>query len=148
MRLFYFCFALQFRSCCCTQSEMQKQAVCVHSVGQPLAGHHFSIDLTHLDGGTLMSTAYDGRSACSTWHIKGTCQLCDASCSEAEDYLEVLRVNVVGPMLVSKHFLPLLRKSGGRPKIVNISSSMGSVTRNRENRKTWMVSHSGPCMAS
>ena len=71
-----------------------------------------------------------------------SCQLCNACCSDAEDYLEVLRVNAVGPLLVTKHFLPLLRKSSVRPKIVNISSSMGSLTKNRENRKVPMVSNS------
>ena len=69
------------------------------------------------------------------------CQLCNACYSEAEDYLEVLRVNVVGPMLVTKHFLPLLRKSSVRPKIVNISSMTGSLTRCREDRNNPMVSH-------
>ena len=69
-------------------------------------------------------------------------QLSTACCSEAEDYLEVLKVNAVGPLLVTKHFLPLLRKSSVRPKIVNISSSMGSLTKNREHRKEPMVSHS------
>ena len=54
----------------------------------------------------------------------------------------MLKVNVVGPVLVTKHFLPLLRKSSVRPKIVNISSSMGSLTKNRENRKVPMVSNS------
>ena len=71
-------------------------------------------------------------------------QLRSACCSGAEDYLEVLRVNAVGPLLVTKHFLPLLRKSSVRPKIVNISSSMGSLTKNREHKKEPMVSHS--CM--
>ena len=69
-------------------------------------------------------------------------QLLNACCSEAEDYLEVLRVNAVGPMLVTKHFLPLLRKSSVRPKIVNISSSMGSLTKNQEHKKEPMVRHS------
>ena len=41
-----------------------------------------------------------------------------------------------------KHFLPLLRKSSARPKIVNISSSLGSLTKNRENKHVPMVSHS------
>ena len=49
-------------------------------------------------------------------------------------------MNVVGPLLVSKHFLPLLRKSSVRPKIVNISSMMGSLTKNRENKHVPMVS--------
>ena len=52
----------------------------------------------------------------------------------------MLKVNVVGPVLVTKHFLPLLRKSSVRPKIVNISSSLGSLTKNWENRQVPMVS--------
>eukprot|EP00891_Asterochloris_glomerata_P004893 jgi/Astpho2/4893/fgenesh1_pg.00069_%23_31_t len=68
----------------------------------------------------------------TTWPLKL------ASQTEAEDYLEVLRVNVVGPMLVTKHFLPLLRKSSVRPKIVNISSMTGSLTRCREDRNNPM----------
>ena len=54
----------------------------------------------------------------------------------------MLKVNAVGPLLVTKHFLPLLRKSSVRPKIVNISSAMGSLTKNREHKKEPMVSRS------
>ena len=54
-------------------------------------------------------------------------------------------MNVVGPLLVSKHFLPLLRKSSVRPKIVNISSGLGSITKNRENKSVPMVSHTIEC---
>ena len=82
--------------------------------------------------------------ACGALHVMCSCKPWTACCSEAEDYLEVLRVNAVGPLLVTKHFLPLLRKSSVRPKIVNISSAMGSLTKNRENKKEHMVSHS--CM--
>jgi NAD(P)-dependent dehydrogenase (short-subunit alcohol dehydrogenase family) len=38
----------------------------------------------------------------------------------------VLAVNVTGPMLVTRHLLPLLR-SGTRPMVVNISSQLGSM---------------------
>ena len=93
---------------------------------------------------TCQLRAWQSDPACGALHVLCSCQLCTACCSEAEDYLEVLRVNVVGPLLVTKHFLPLLRKSSVRPKIVNISSSLGSLTKNRENKHVPMVSHS--CM--
>lgn len=38
----------------------------------------------------------------------------------------VLNVNVTGPMLVTRHVLPLLRQSEG-PMVVNISSQLGSM---------------------
>ena len=57
-------------------------------------------------------------------------------------------MNVVGPVLVNKHFLPLLRKSSVRPKIVNISSMTGSLTRCRENRHSPFVSRAGCCKPS
>lgn len=42
---------------------------------------------------------------------------------------EVLAVNVVGAMSVTEAFLPLLRKSSGRaPRLLFVSSSMGSIT--------------------
>jgi NAD(P)-dependent dehydrogenase (short-subunit alcohol dehydrogenase family) len=47
---------------------------------------------------------------------------------DAETMLHTFHVNAVGPMLVSQAFLELLR-SGDDPKIVNISSQLGSLTR-------------------
>ncbi len=40
--------------------------------------------------------------------------------------LNVLRVNTVAPLLVVQAFLDLLKK-GTQPKIVNLSSDMGSL---------------------
>ena len=88
-----------------------------------------------------VSCLYGSHPTWGTRHVMCFCQLCNACCSEAEIYLEVLRVNIVGPVLVTKHFLPLLRKSSVRPKIVNISSKTGSLTTCRENRNSPSVSH-------
>ncbi|MDB5569422.1 MAG: putative oxidoreductase [Hyphomicrobiales bacterium] len=46
---------------------------------------------------------------------------------EAEDFLEVMQVNALGPVLVSRTFLPNLR-AAGHAKIAVISSLMGSFT--------------------
>lgn len=45
---------------------------------------------------------------------------------DAAEFNAVLNVNVTGPMLVTRHLLPLLR-SGNAPMIVNISSQLGSM---------------------
>lgn len=50
--------------------------------------------------------------------------------TSGEDYRQVLNVNVVGPFLVTKHFLPLLKKKQTRT-IINTSSILGSVSWNR-----------------
>ncbi|KAK9840130.1 hypothetical protein WJX74_003908 [Apatococcus lobatus] len=47
-----------------------------------------------------------------------------------QEYRDILNVNVVGTFLVTKTFLPLLKKKESRT-IVNISSSLGSVSGNR-----------------
>jgi len=44
-----------------------------------------------------------------------------------EEIREVLETNLLGPMLVSKHTLPLLLKRRGR-RIVNVSSLVGAMT--------------------
>ncbi len=41
--------------------------------------------------------------------------------------LEAFRVNAVAPLIVVKHFLPLLEK-GKHPRVVNITSQLGSLT--------------------
>jgi NAD(P)-dependent dehydrogenase (short-subunit alcohol dehydrogenase family) len=46
----------------------------------------------------------------------------------AEKAIEMLNVNAVGPMLVAKHFIPLL-KAGERPCLICISSEAGSISR-------------------
>ena len=48
-------------------------------------------------------------------------------CRTGKDYLKVLQVNVVGPFLVTLHFLPLLRKKQTRA-VVHTSSICGSIT--------------------
>ena len=48
---------------------------------------------------------------------------------QPDDLLATLRVNTVGPLLVSQALLPLLKK-GRRPAIINITSRMGSVDDN------------------
>jgi NAD(P)-dependent dehydrogenase (short-subunit alcohol dehydrogenase family) len=45
---------------------------------------------------------------------------------DAEEFTEVLRINVTGPMLVTRAFLPLLR-SGTGAVLANISSQLGSM---------------------
>ena len=51
----------------------------------------------------------------------------DIICRSGTDYTAVLAANVVGPFLVSKHFLPLLMKKKTRV-IVNSSSICGSIS--------------------
>ena len=50
-------------------------------------------------------------------------------CRKGEDYKQVLEVNVVGPFLVTKHFLPQLQKKSTRV-VVNTSSVCGSISGN------------------
>ena len=45
---------------------------------------------------------------------------------DAETFNAVINVNVTGPMLVTRHFLPLLRQ-GEDPIILNVSSQLGSI---------------------
>lgn len=47
---------------------------------------------------------------------------------EPEDIMENFRVNVIGPFLAGKILRPLLVK-GRNPKLINISSQMGSISR-------------------
>ena len=46
---------------------------------------------------------------------------------ESEQLLETLQVNSVAPVMVAQQFVPLLRK-GEQPKVVNISSGLGSIS--------------------
>lgn len=48
---------------------------------------------------------------------------------DAADLRRVLEVNAVGPIMVTKALLPLLRKGAGK-KVVNISSQLGSIANN------------------
>jgi NAD(P)-dependent dehydrogenase (short-subunit alcohol dehydrogenase family) len=47
---------------------------------------------------------------------------------EVVEMLEVFRVNSIGPLVVVREFLDLLRK-GNAPKVANVSSEMGSIGR-------------------
>lgn len=69
--------------------------------------------------------------------------------SDAADFNAVLNVNVTGPMLVTRHLLPLLR-FGNAPMIVNISSQLGSMqVAARKGRDTaYCVSKAGLNMLS
>ncbi len=50
---------------------------------------------------------------------------------EAEGFLQVMRVNALGPLLVAQALLPALRR-GARKMVVNISSRAGSMTEGLE----------------
>jgi len=52
---------------------------------------------------------------------------------DAQVLLETLHVNAVAPLIVAREMLPLLRR-GQRPRIVNISSQLGSLTRRASGR--------------
>ncbi len=52
----------------------------------------------------------------------------DLSALDAEQIMQVLRVNVLAPVLVASGFAGLL-KAGERPRLINISSGAGSLTR-------------------
>ena len=49
---------------------------------------------------------------------------------DAEAMLDVFRINTVGPVLVAKHFLPLLRRDG-RTLFAALSARVGSISDNR-----------------
>ncbi len=55
-------------------------------------------------------------------------------------YLPTFQVNAVGPLVVSRHALPLLRK-GNKKLLVNISSEAGSI------RDAWRKSEYAYCMS-
>ncbi|MCE2490029.1 MAG: SDR family oxidoreductase [Anaerolineae bacterium] len=47
---------------------------------------------------------------------------------DPDSMLQTLRVNSLGPLLLARECVPLLRR-GSRPRLVNISSGMGSLSR-------------------
>ena len=68
------------------------------------------------------------------WH-PCTCLLlssADSACifRTGDTYRNILNVNVVGTFLVTRAFIPLLKKKPSRT-IVNISSGLGSISQNR-----------------
>ncbi|HVJ95067.1 MAG TPA: SDR family NAD(P)-dependent oxidoreductase [Labilithrix sp.] len=56
----------------------------------------------------------------------GVCVASPLECVKMDRLRHQLRVNVVGPILMSQAFLPLLRRTSGS-RIVNVSSGMGKV---------------------
>lgn len=52
----------------------------------------------------------------------------DALATAPADFLAVFGTNLLGPVRVTRAFLPLLRRSA-QPRIVNVSSGMGSMSR-------------------
>ncbi len=52
------------------------------------------------------------------------------ACRDPAEYLKILDVNVVGPLRVTQALLPLLLKKDTR-KVINISSTLGSISTNR-----------------
>lgn len=56
----------------------------------------------------------------------------------AQTMMTVFKTNAVGPHLLAEAFVPLLRKSNGTPRIINISSGAGSISRLQENPTTYM----------
>lgn len=54
----------------------------------------------------------------------------DLDCISAEEMLNILHVNTVAPVMVTRAFLRLLRR-GDHPVVVNISSMMGSIANKR-----------------
>ncbi|KAK0712712.1 hypothetical protein B0T26DRAFT_741712 [Lasiosphaeria miniovina] len=60
----------------------------------------------------------------------------------AEDLMVHFKVNVVGPFLASKAFLPALERAG-QGKIVNVSSDMASIADNTGGNACYRVSKAG-----
>lgn len=52
--------------------------------------------------------------------------------SMAEQMATCFRTNATGPLLMGDAFAPLLKKTQGTPRIVNVSSGQGSITRRLE----------------
>jgi NAD(P)-dependent dehydrogenase (short-subunit alcohol dehydrogenase family) len=61
---------------------------------------------------------------------------------EPDEIMENFRVNVVGPFLTAKIFHPLLAE-GTRPKIINITSQMGSIEQASGNAVPYRISKAG-----
>ncbi|KAI3332070.1 NAD(P)-binding protein [Xylariaceae sp. AK1471] len=58
----------------------------------------------------------------------------------AHDLMTYFQVNVVGPFLSSKAFLPALKKSVNIPRIINISSDMASIADNTGGNACYRIS--------
>ncbi|KAH0619406.1 hypothetical protein JD844_000018 [Phrynosoma platyrhinos] len=74
---------------------------------------------------------------------------CSLESATPEDMLDVYNTNLVGPMLVTKEFLPLLRKAArssshkgmgcGKAAIVNMSTVLGSIEKAPEHYSSFPV---------
>jgi len=51
---------------------------------------------------------------------------------DPEEFLDIMQTNVVGVMLMNQAFYPLLKKSKQGGKVLNISSSVGSIEENKQ----------------
>lgn len=67
---------------------------------------------------------------CLTIDAEHPCSLSAVFCRTSATYENILKVNVVGPYLVTRTFVPLLLKRNTRT-VVQISSGLGSLTRSR-----------------
>ncbi|XP_054856421.1 C-factor-like [Eublepharis macularius] len=73
----------------------------------------------------------------------GIMPACSLESATAEDMLDVYNTNLVGPMLITKAFLPLLKKAArasqqkgmscGKAAVVNMSTVLGSIEKTPEN---------------
>lgn len=84
------------------------------SAAEAIAGQTDAIDLL------INSAGADARSFGGSEDHRGPFDF------DADTFNAVLDVNVTGPMLVTRHLLPLLRR-GESPMIVNVSSQLGSM---------------------
>jgi len=66
---------------------------------------------------------------------------------DPDDIMENFRVNVIGPFLMAKTLRPLLQ-NGKNPKIVNISSQMGSIEMSSGNSTPYRISKAAVNMLS
>lgn len=51
----------------------------------------------------------------------------ELNCLDSKEILHMLEVNAIAPVMIAKHFRPLLKQSPA-PKIINISSWLGSIS--------------------
>ena len=87
------------------------------------------------------------------WHLNSglTRHQINSGCRDPAEYLKILDVNVVGPLRVTQALLPLLLKKDTR-KVINISSTLGSISTHRWAFATCLVdqaasiiTHERPC---
>ena len=53
----------------------------------------------------------------------------DPACSvDLKEFQEVMKINVTGVLALTQAFIPLLRKSSNNPRVINISSEVGSIS--------------------